>query len=144
VKEVFKAIVDASVGHALATALTGGFHNTEAPVNTVRPYAVFSMVGNNKDRTFSSIHKRLLIQIQLCSKSTSPVEVNNLYASLLDMLDETELAIVGWGCVDCQEEQSVLFKKEDTWIYSCTFVITVSTSIPEKDVSQIWDIMSLT
>jgi hypothetical protein len=99
IADIMKGIKTKYTGSALATALTGGIHDTQAPEGTAFPYAVVQAFAMNDD-TYGDDIEFYRIQFNLITnnlnKSASSVGLNALESALRTLFDKTVLTVTGW------------------------------------------------
>jgi len=124
--ELFEAIYNHYLADPLADNLKGLYH-TEAPQEAEFPYAVFSLVSNTQEFTFSENFENCLIQFNIYSRESSPKEICDLYELLkgntvagtgFDFLD---LSIDDYRAVSLLRENAILTHIEGVWQYSVTY-----------------------
>ena len=135
-QKIFEALCTKISGSAFDTAITG-FYYGEAPLKVPFPYSVFRMVGSPSEYTYDLKNRELTFSITIHSKTKLSQESHDLYDDLVAILDESSFAITGWDLIDCAENNAVLVKHKDEWIYDCTYVIYV-----EKDSGLVKEVLS--
>ena len=71
-----------AVGTSLDTALGGRIYKHRAPDRTAYPYAVFLLVSDVPEMTYTEAFENVLIQFSLFSDASSSGEVEDLYTAL--------------------------------------------------------------
>ena len=99
IADIMKGIKTKYTGSALATALTGGIWDTQAPEGTAFPYAVVQAFAMNDD-TYGDDIEFYRIQFNLITnnlnKSAVTTGLNALESALRTLFDKTVLTVTGW------------------------------------------------
>ena len=99
IADIMLGIKTKYTGSALATALTGGIWDTQAPEGTAFPYAVVQAFAMT-DETFTEKVEFYRIQFNIITnnlnKSASSVGLNALESALRTLFDNTKLTVSGW------------------------------------------------
>lgn len=104
----------------LASLLTG-LYNTLAPQEAVFPYGVFSLISDVADWTFSENFENCLLQFNLFSGKSDPVEICALFELLKTAFDFLELDIANHETISMIRENAILTRLEDVWQYNVTY-----------------------
>jgi len=120
--DLFKAIMIRYAAVPLASSLTG-LWNTLAPQDAVFPYGVFSLISDVPDWTFSENLENILLQFNLFSKASDPVQICALYTLLKTAFDFLDLTIDNYETVYMVRENAILTRIEDVWQYNVTYRI---------------------
>ena len=92
-----------TLGSAIA-GLTGGFYYLEAPQNTARPYAVFSLIANPTSRDTASRFEEIYFQINLYGDSLTALEtIENLTKQKFDDC-ESSFTLTAYHCDRIERE----------------------------------------
>lgn len=120
--DLFIAIMNRYVEEAitLSDSLTG-LYNTEAPQDAVFPYGVFSLISDVPDWTFSENFENCLLQFNLFSSKSSPVEICALFTLLKTAFDFLELTIANYKTVSMIRENAIPTRVENIWQYNVTY-----------------------
>lgn len=94
--------------------IDGQLYHTIAPQNVSFPYAVFSFIHDMYEYNFKSDFENVLLQFDLFSNSTSPVEIEDMFTHLKTFLDTAALSVTGYTQVYLRREGSRLFWESDT------------------------------
>ena len=99
IADIMKGIKTKYTGSALATALTGGIHDTQAPEGTAFPYAVVQAFAMT-DETYTEKVEFYRIQFNIITnnlnKSAVTTGLNALESALRTLFDNTKLTVSGW------------------------------------------------
>lgn len=97
--------------------LTGGLHNFEAPQDVKFPYAVFQLLNNVPTHHASNKNfvEESLIQFNLFSKKSSPVELLQLYDLLVSCFDFASLSVDGYQFLHCVRGDNMQLRIENVW-----------------------------
>jgi hypothetical protein len=97
--DIMNGIKTKYTGSALASVLTGGIWDTQAPEGTAFPYAVVQAFAVT-DETFTEKMEFYRIQFNIITnnlnKSASSVGLNALESTLRTLFDNTILTVTGW------------------------------------------------
>lgn len=124
--ELFVSIYGHYLKDPLSDNLTG-LYNTEAPPDAKFPFAVFSLVSDVPEFTFSEDFENCLVQFNLFSKKRSPTEIGDLFNLLKGYpisgtgFDYFELSLDDYETVSLQRENAILTKVEKIWQYNVTY-----------------------
>lgn len=121
--DLFAAIMVRYAAVPLKDSLTGGLWNTEAPQETAFPYGVFALISDVPDWTFSENLENILLQFNLFSDTSDPVEICALFELLKTAFDFHELTIANYETVSMIRENAILTRVEDVWQYNVTYRI---------------------
>lgn len=117
-----KARLDAKTGDPAANnaayiALGGRLYLHMAPQGATAPYAVYMLISNVPDWTFTDGHERATIQFSIYSAAQSASEVCDAMDALQALYDDCALAVTGFSPLYMQRGLSRLLRDEDTWAY---------------------------
>jgi len=124
--KLFEAIYSHYSSDPLASSLTG-MYNTEAPQEAELPYAVFALISDVPEWTFSENFENCLLQFNIFSDESSPAEICALYELLkgdVDIgtgFDFLDLSITDYEVVSLIRENAILTRLEGIWQYSITY-----------------------
>lgn len=128
------------------SATTGGSHNTfynavngklyyeRAPQDATLPYAVYSIINDDPDWTFTTFFEKITITFNLFSEDESSSEIEDMYTYLEDLFDWCSFTMADHVLVYMRREQGRLSRdpEDDTWQYGVDYLImtesVVSTS----------------
>jgi hypothetical protein len=135
-KALSQAIFTKTTGSALDTALGGRIYKGMAPDGTVYPYAVYMLVSDVPDPTFTENLENVLIQWSLFSSASSSGEIEDLFANLKTLYDDCSMSITGETLLWCQRANSTLMIEEHTtpdgtvnvWHYAVDY--DIKTQVP--------------
>lgn len=125
-KELFKALknkVDYAVPsyNSFYTSIGGRFYNTRSPQNQTFPYAVFHLINDLENSTFTELMDVFTIQISIFSKpeNQDSGEICTVYENLKDLFDDSNLSISGYDNFDMHRQFSRLMwiSEEEVWQY---------------------------
>jgi len=120
--DLFVAIMIRYSAVALSSLLTG-LWNTEAPQDAVFPYGVFQLISDVPDWTFTEDFEDCLLQFNLFSNTSDPVEICALFELLKAAFDFFDLDIPNHEIVSLVRENSILTRVEKIWQYNVTYRI---------------------
>lgn len=127
--DLFSGIMTHYSGSALKNSLTGGLYNTLAPQDVSFPYAVFQLISDVPDWTFTEDFEEIVIQFNIFSDQSSPVQVCALFELLKADFDFVDLTVVNHETVSVVREGGILTKDErDVWQYNVTYRIVLQKS----------------
>lgn len=117
-KPLFAAIYTKFTGSALATALTGGLHNTQAPLGTSFPFGVMTLVSDVHEWDFVDEYESSRIQFDIYSDAASPGAALDAAALLWTLFDDCALTISGYTHLYMQRSFAQFLRDDDTvWHY---------------------------
>lgn len=122
--DLFVAIMTRYDAVALSSSLTG-LWNTEAPQDAVFPYGVFQLISNVPEWQFEEDFENILLQFNLFSKTSSPVQICALYTLLKTAFDFFDLTIANYETVSLIRENAILTRIENVWQYNVTYRIVM-------------------
>ena len=128
-----KAIYAKATGTNFKAALTG-LYKGRAPENVDYPYAVYKVVTDVPDKTFSEDYEDVTLQFSLFSSSNGTTEIENIYTQLKAVYDECELSITGATLVWMKRNYAAFQAEEHTtqsgmsriWAYHVEYSILES------------------
>ena len=132
-KALSQAIFTKTTGSALSTALGGRIYKGRAPDGTAYPYAVYLLVSDVPDPTFTETLENVLIQWSLFSSASSSGEIEDLFANLKTLFDDCSLTITGETLLWFQRANATLMIEDhttpdgtvDVWHYAVDYDIKI-------------------
>jgi hypothetical protein len=97
----------------------------EAPQSAQAPYAVYMLISNVADWTFTEGIESVRIRFSIYSASRSAVEVTEAMDALQTLFDDCTLSVTGYGHLYMQRDTAVMFKDEGTWAYHVDYNIMI-------------------
>jgi len=101
-------------GSALDTALAGRLFKGRAPEGAAYPYAVYLIVSDVPEKTFTEDFEDVLIQFSLFSSASSSSEVEDLFTYLKALYDECAMTITGSTLVWMKRVNATLTVEDHT------------------------------
>ena len=135
-KNLTTAIYGRLSGSSFSTAIGGRMYKSQAPENTEFPYAVYRVVTNTPERTFSEDYENTTIQFSLFSIASGTTEIENMFTTLKALYDEFPFTVSG-GTLVWMRRYTTIFNVEDhttatgtqrVWTYHVDFDVKVSLS----------------
>ena len=128
-QDLFAAIMVRYADEAvlLSDSLTG-LWNTQAPQEVVFPYGVFALISDVPSWTFSENLEDILLQFNLFSDESDPVEICALFELLKTAFDFHELAIDNYETIYMVRENAILTRLENVWQYNVIYRILLGKS----------------
>lgn len=123
-QDLFAAIMTRYSAVGLSSSLTG-LYNTQAPQDAVFPYGVFQLISDVPEWTFSENFENCLLQFNLFSNKSSPVQICTLYELLKTAFDFHELAVSNHDTVSMIRENTILTQIESVWQYNVTYRVVL-------------------
>lgn len=125
-----------AVGTALHTALGGRLYKGMAPDGVAYPYAVYLLVSDVSNPTFTEQLEDMTIQFSLFSSASSSGEVEDLFTALKALYDDCSLTVTGETLLWCQRENATLMVEDHTtpdgtvavWHYAVDY--NIKTQVP--------------
>lgn len=135
-KALSQAIYSYSVNSAFSNAIGGRFYKARAPEGTIYPYAIYLLVSDVPDNTFTENLEDVLIQFSLFSSASSSTEVEDMFTALKALYDDCALTITGSTLIWMQRGLASLDPEEHTtqdgtvevWHYSVEY--SIKTQVP--------------
>ena len=124
--DLFAAIMTRYAAVSLSASLTG-LWNTQAPQDVVFPYGVFQLISDVPDWTFSENIEDILLQFNLFSEKSDPVEICDLFELLKTAFDFLDLSIANYETVSMIRENAIL-TRDGYWQYNVTYRILLGKS----------------
>lgn len=103
-----------AVGTTLHTAIGGRLYKGRAPEGAAYPYAVFLLVSDVSDPTFTEQLEDVVIQFSLFSSASSSGQIEDIFAALKVLYDDCELTITGETLLYMRRQNATLFAEEHT------------------------------
>ena len=122
-KGIYSKFTGSTGASSLYVALTGGLHNTQAPQDTTRPYAVMYLISDVPFWTFDSTFENTLVQFNIYDENSSVENVCSLFEKLKTLYDDTVLTFDDYYNYQMKREFSDLAKSSDVWQYSVQYRI---------------------
>lgn len=118
--DLFTAIMIRYAAVPLKDSLTS-LWNTLAPQDAVFPYGVFQLISDVPDWTFTEDFENILLQFNLFSDTSNPVQICALFELLKTAFDFLELSIANYETVSMIRENAILTRIESVWQYNVTY-----------------------
>jgi len=122
--DLFAAIMIRYAVVPLSSSLTG-LYNTQAPQDAVSPYGVFQLISDVPEWTFSENFENCLLQFNIFSDTSDPVQICALFELLKTAFDFLELTIANYRTVSMIRENSIPSRPDGTWQYNVTYRIVL-------------------
>jgi len=125
--DLFAAIITHYSTDPLEASDLTGLYNTQAPQDAVFPYAVFTLISDVPEWTFSEDFENVLVQFNIFSNTSSPVEICALYellkgdVALGTGFDFLDLPVTDYEIVSLIRENAILTRIEGIWQYNVTY-----------------------
>ena len=115
-KNLTTAIYAKKTGSTFETAINSRLYKVIAPENPTFPYAVFKVIDDTPEHTYSESYENVLIQFSLYSSTSGTTEVEDIFTKLCALYDECSLSITGETLVHMQRQSAYLISEEHTTI----------------------------
>jgi len=133
-KSLSTAIYTKFSGSSLSTDVSGRLYKGRAPENTEYPYAVYLIVSDVPEKTFTEDYERVRVQFSLFSDSSSSSGIEDMFAHLKALYDECSLSITGAKLVWMRRENATLMAEDhvtpdgtqQVWHYAVDYFIYMS------------------
>jgi len=134
-KNLTTAIWSKLSGSALSGHISNRLFKGQAPDGAEYPYAVYFVVTNTPERTFSEDFRNPTVQFSLFSSTSGSTEVENMETDLEALYDEQPMTITGATLVWMRLVNSTGANKEDhitpsgtqsVWVIHADFEILMS------------------
>jgi len=113
-KALTTAIYAKAAGSAFETAIGGRFYKGRAPEGAAYPYAVYLLVSDVSDPTFTEQLEDVVIQFSLFSNASSSGEIEDIFKNLKALYDDCALTIVGSTHIWMMRQNATLSPEEHT------------------------------
>jgi hypothetical protein len=117
---VFKALYDRFVASGLASAITS-LYNTEAPQDSVFPYAVMIITENTTDIDSSQYWENYVIKFDIFSKQSSSYQIGTIFEVIKATYDYFGLVVEDSNTVIMQRTNAALSKSDNVWKYEINY-----------------------
>jgi hypothetical protein len=84
------------VHNSFWTAINGRLYDTLAPDGAIMPHAVYFIISDVDDDTFSENMKEVYIQFSLFSDSSSSAEIKDMDTALTALFKDVKFTVTGW------------------------------------------------
>ena len=121
---LFEAIWNRFKATPLVDKLTE-LYNTEASVDAVFPYGVFTTNIIPEDPGFGEEGENCLIMFVLFSKETLATEICEAFEALKLAFDKYDLAVVGYEPISLTREPANIIRVEKVWQYNVTYSLLI-------------------
>jgi len=107
------------------TSVNGILRKEIAEPTDVPPYAVFHVISDTPEWTFTTFFEKARIQFNLYSKKNGSTEVEGLFTALKALYDWCELTIAGNVHLYMRRELARLSKdtENNVWVYNVDYEI---------------------
>jgi len=106
------AIYSQISGSDFASDIGSRFFKGQAPEGTVYPYAVYQVVSDVQNNTFSNDHEDVIIQFSLYSSASGTTQIENMLTHLKALYDECSMSITDETLIWFKRDNAV-FQVED-------------------------------
>lgn len=116
------------------TAIGSRLYKGRAPEGAAYPFAVFFVVTNTPEKTFSEDYENVIVQFSLFSSASGTTEIEDMYTHLKALYDECSLTITDATLVWMQRDNAVFLAEDHTtpsgttqvWVYHVDYSIMES------------------
>lgn len=134
VKNLTTAIFGKLAGSSLYTDIGGRLYKGRAPEGAEYPYAVYMLVSDVPEKTFTEQYENVIIQFSLFSSASGSTEVEDMYTHLSALYDECAMTITGSTLVWMKRSNAQLMVEDHTtpagtaqvWHYAVDFEVLIS------------------
>jgi hypothetical protein len=124
---IYAKFIQDNGGHnSFYTAIGGRLYYERAKQKATLPYAVYNLISDVPDWTFTTFFERARIQFNLYSSDNSDGEVEDMYTALKDLFDWCDLTtITGNVHLYMRRELARLSRdsEDDVWDYQVDYEI---------------------
>lgn len=113
-KNLTTAIYAKLSGSDFSSDIGGRLFKGRATSGAEYPYAVFFMVTNIPEKTFSENYEDVIIQFSLFSSTSGTTEIENMYTHLKALYDECVLSITGATLIWMKRDNAVFLVEDHT------------------------------
>ena len=90
-----KALISKAASSDFLSDVGGRLFKGRAPQGAQYPYAVYLIVSNAPEKTYTEAFENVLIQFSLFSAASGSTEIEGMYSDLISLYDECEMTIPG-------------------------------------------------
>lgn len=121
----FVAVDGGGLHNSFYITIGGKLYYERAKQKATLPYAVYHIISDVPEWTFTTYFEKVRIQINLFSSSNSDGEVEDMYTALKALFDWCDLAIVGNVHLYMRRELARLSRdpEDDVWCYNVDYEI---------------------
>jgi len=135
-KQLTTAIYGKISGSDFSTAIGGRLYKGRAPQPATYPYAVYFVVSDAPDKTYTESFENVVVQFSLFSTASGTTEIEDIYTYLKALYDECALSITGstliWmrraNAVFQTEDHTTLAGTAQVWAYHVDYDIMTQAS----------------
>ena len=135
-KQLTTAIYGKISGSNFSTAIGGRLYKGRAPQPATYPYAVYFVVSDAPDKTYTESFENVVVQFSLFSTASGTTEIEDIYTYLKALYDECALSITGstliWmrraNAVFQTEDHTTLAGTAQVWAYHVDYDIMTQAS----------------
>ena len=111
-----KAIWGELSGSLLSAHIANRIYKGQAPEGSAYPYIVYSITSNSPEKTFAATEEfeDTIIQFSLFSAASGSTEIENMYADLITLYDESTFSVDGSTLVWMYRENATLIIEDHT------------------------------
>lgn len=133
-KALSQAIFSKLSGSLLDTDINGRLYKGQADDGAEFPYAVYQIVSDVPERTFTERFENVLIQFSLFSAASGSTEIEDMFSHLKALYDECSLSITGYtlnwmrmsNAVQMTDEVTTTNGTQKVWVYHVDFEVMMS------------------
>ena len=111
-----KGIYGELSGSLLSAHISNRMYKGQAPEGATYPYIVYMIVSNSPEKTFARAEEfeDTIIQFSLFSEASGSTEIENMYADLITLYDESTFGLTGSTLVWMFRENATLVIEDHT------------------------------
>jgi len=113
-KNLATALYSKLSGSDFFSNIGGRVYKDDAPDGTDYPYAVFMLISDVPEYTFSEQYESVQIQFSIFSNASGSTEIEDLYTNLKSLYDECSLSITSSALIWMRRQNATLMMEEHT------------------------------
>ena len=94
-KNLSAAIYSKVTGSAFSTSIGGRFYKGRAPQGATWPYAVYYIISDVPDNTFTDSIEDVIVQFTIFSKASGTTEILDIAANMESLFDDSTFSVTG-------------------------------------------------
>lgn len=120
-----KALITKAASSDFLNDVQGRLFKGRAAEGAQYPYAVFLIVSNTPEKTYTEDFENTIVQFSLFSDASGSAEIENMYTHLKALYDECVLTIPGGldTFIWMKRENATLMIEDDVWAYHVDYEV---------------------
>uniref|UniRef100_A0A6H1ZDL9 Tail protein n=1 Tax=viral metagenome TaxID=1070528 RepID=A0A6H1ZDL9_9ZZZZ len=131
-----KALITKAASSDFLSDVGGRLFKGRAPQGAEYPYAVYLIVSNAPEKTYTEDFENTIIQFSLFSAASGSTEIEGMYADLITLYDESTFDITDSTLIWMKRENATLMVEDHTtpagtvqvWAYHVDYEVKTQAS----------------